>query len=145
VLVAVTSLIAGVVAFGLHPLVTLSGTTMGASHALALIGVAYLLVVAGAVCSLTIALFISTLTNSSLTAATIAIAFFTVLTILNAFSVFDFMKPYTYSSYRLVFVDLFRYPIYWHPIQQALVNYGVTVGAALLASWVVFGRKDVLT
>jgi len=73
-LVAVVSLVAGVVAFGLHPLVTLSGTTIGAPHALALIGVAYLLVVAGAVCSLSIAFFISTLTDSSLTAATIAIA-----------------------------------------------------------------------
>ncbi len=145
VLVAAAALVAGAVAFGVHPLVTLSGTTLGARHALALIGVAYLLVVAGAVCSLTIALFISTLTNSSLTAATIAIAVFTVLTILNAFTVFDFMKPYTYSSYRLVFVDLFRYPIYWHPIRQALVAYGATVGAALLASWAVFGRKDVLS
>jgi hypothetical protein len=55
------------------------------------------------------------------------------------------MKPYTYSSYRLVFVDLFRYPIYWQPIRQALVSYGVTVGALLLASWAVFRRKDVLT
>jgi ABC-2 type transport system permease protein len=144
-LVAVVSLAAGVAAFGLHPLVTLSGTTLSAPRALALIGVAYLLVVAGAVCSLTIALFISTFSGSSLTAATIAIAVFTVLTILNLFSVFDFMKPYTYSSYRLVFVDLFRYPIYWHPIRQALVNYGVTVGALLFAAWVVFGRKDVLS
>ncbi|MGD0998053.1 MAG: ABC transporter permease subunit [Thermoleophilia bacterium] len=144
-LVAAVSLLAGVAVFGLHPLVTLSGTTLSAPHALALIGVAYLLVVAGAVCSLSIALFISTFSDSSLTAATIAIAVFTVLTILNAFSVFDFMKPYTYSSYRLVFLNLFRYPIYWHPIRQALVNYGVTAGALLLASWVVFSRKDVLT
>jgi ABC-2 type transport system permease protein len=144
-LVAAVSLVAGVIAFGLHPLVTLSGTTITAPHALALIAVAYLLVVAGAVCSLTIALFISTLTNSSLTAATVAIAVFTVLTILNAFTVFDFMKPYTYSTYRLAFVNLFRYPIYWHPIQQALVNYGVTVGVMLLASWAVFSRRDVLT
>jgi len=144
-LVAVVSLVAGVLAFGLHPLVTLSGTTIGAPHALALIGVAYLLVVAGAVCSLSIAFFISTLTDSSLTAATIAIAFFTVLTILNAFSVFDFVKPYTYSSYRLVFVNLFREPIYWSPIRQALLNYGVTTGILLLAAWAVFSRKDVLT
>jgi ABC-2 type transport system permease protein len=144
-LVAVVSLIAGVVAFGLHPLVTLSGTTLSAPHALELIGAAYLLVVAGAACSLTIALFISTFSDSSLTAATVAIAVFTVLTILNAFSVFDFMKPYTYSTYRLAFLNLFRDPIYWHPIRQALVNYGVTVGVLLLASWAVFGRKDVLT
>lgn len=144
-LVAVVALAAGAAAFGLRPLVTLSGTTIGTSHALALIGVAYLLVVAGAVCSLTIALFISTLTNSSLTAAIIAIAVFTVLTILNAFSVFDFLKPYTYSSYRLAFVNLFRYPIYWQPVRQALESYGATVGVALLAAVAVFGRKDVLS
>ena len=124
---------------------SLSGTTLGPGHALALIALAYLLVAAGAVCSLTIALLLSTLTDSSLTAATIAIAVFTVLTVLNAFSAFDFMKPYTYSAYRLAFVDLFRSPIYWQPIRRALVDYGVTVGALLLAAWAVFGRKDVLT
>jgi len=144
-LVAVVSLVVGAAAFGLHPLVTLSGTTLSAPHALALISVAYLLVVAGAVCSLTIALFISTLTNSSLTAATIAIAVFTVLTILNVFTVFDFMKPYTYSSYRLVFYDLFRYPIYWRPVREAIVVYAVTVGVVLFAAWAVFERKDVLS
>ena len=64
---------------------------------------------------------------------------------LNAFTVFDFMKPYTYSAYRLAFVNLFRYPIYWQPIGQALLTYGATVAALLLAAWVVFSRKDVLT
>ena len=81
----------------------------------------------------------------SLTAATIAIAVFTVLSILNLFSVFDFMKPYTYSSYRFVFLDLFRYPIYWQPIRQAMENYAATVGVPPLAAGAVFGRKDELT
>ena len=144
-LVAVVSLAAGAVAFGLHPLVTLSGTTLSVPHALGLIATAYLLVVAGAVWSLTVALLISTLTDSSLTAATIAIAVFTVLTVLNVFSTFDFMKPYTYSTYRLVFVDLFRSPIYWPPIRSALLDYGATIGAVLLAAWAVFVRKDVLS
>ena len=144
-LVAVVALVAGVAAFGLRPVVTLSGTTLGPRHALVLIAVAYLLVVAGAVCSLTLALLVSTLTDSSLTAATVAIAVFTVLAVLNAFSVFDFMKPYTYSTYRLTFVNLFRSPIYWQPIRRALVDYGVTVGALLTVAWLVFGRKDVLT
>ncbi len=144
-LVALVALAAGALAFGLRPLVTLSGTSLSVPHALALIAVAYLIVVAGAVCSLSLALFISTLTDSSLTAATIAIAVFTVLSVLNAFSVFDFMKPYTYSSYRWVFVNLFRYPIYWHPIGQAVLTYAATSGAALAAAWLVFSRKDVLT
>ncbi len=144
-LVGVVSLVIGAVAFGLHPLVTLSGTTLSMPHALGLIATAYLLVVAGAVCSLTIALFVSTLTDSSLTAAMIAIAVFTVLTVLNVFSTFDFMKPYTYSTYRLVFVDLFRSPVYWPPIRGALLDYGATVGALLLAALATFGRKDVLS
>ena len=80
-----------------------------------------------------------------LTAATIAIAVFTVLSILNLFSVFDFMKPYTYSAYRLAFVNLFRYPIYWRPIGQALLTYVLTSGAALAAAWLVFSRKDIVT
>ena len=94
-LVAVVSLVAGVAAFGLHPLVTLSGTTIGAPQRA---GPDRRRLPAGGRRrrrSLSIAFFISTLTDSSLTAATIAIAFFTVLTILNAFSVFDFVKPYT--------------------------------------------------
>ncbi len=144
-LVAVVALAVGAVAFGVHPVVTLSGTTLNAPQALLLICGAYVLVVAGAVCSLTIALFISTLTDSSLTAAIIAIGVFTVLTILNAFSVFDFMSPYTYSTYRLVFINLFRYPIDWQPIEKALLVYAATVALMLLASWGVFARKDVLT
>jgi ABC-2 type transport system permease protein len=144
-LAALVALVRGLVAFGLHPLVTFSGTTLGVPHALGLIVAAYLLVVAGALCSLSIALFISTVSDSSLTAAIIAIAVFTVLTILNLFSVFDFIKPYTYSSYRLVFFDLFRSPIYWQPIKQALLNYGLTISGLLLASWAVFESRDVLT
>ena len=144
-LVALVSLVAGALAFGVHPLVTLSGTSLSAAHALGLIAVAYLIVVAGAVCSLSLALFISTLTDSSLTAAIIAVAVFTVLSVLNAFTVFDFMKPYTYSAYRLAFVNLFRYPIYWRPIGQALLTYALTSGAALAAAWLVFSRKDIVT
>jgi hypothetical protein len=44
-----------------------------------------------------------------------------------------------------VFVNLFRSPIYWPPIRSALLDYGVTIGVLLLAAWVVFGRKDVLS
>ncbi len=145
VIVGLVAFGAGALAFGVHPLVTFSGTTDSVPHALGLIAAAYLLVLAGAVCSLTVAMFLSTLTDSSITAATIAVAVFTVLTILNAFTVFDFMKPYTYSAYRLTFTNLFRWPIFWPPIERALLVYAVTTGALLLASWAVFSRKDVLT
>ena len=70
---------------------------------------------------------------------------FVVLTILNGFSYFDFMKPYTFTSYDLAFVDLFRDPIVWAPIRNALLTYGATVAGLLGVAWLIFRRKDILT
>jgi ABC-2 type transport system permease protein len=145
VFVAVVALILGAFAFGVHPLVTLSGTMVSVPHALALIAAACVVVLLGALCSLSLALLISTFTDSSLTAAILAIVVFTVLTILNAFRYFDFMKPYTYTTYRLAFLNLFRYPIYWRPIERALLVYAGTVAGTLVLAWFVFGRRDILT
>ncbi len=55
------------------------------------------------------------------------------------------MKPYTFTSYNLAFTNLFRDPIYWQPIRNALLTYGVTVAVLLVASWLIFRRKDILT
>jgi ABC-2 type transport system permease protein len=145
VFVAVMALILGALTFGVHPLVTLSGTTLTVPHALVLIAASCAVVLLGALCSLSLALLISTFTDSSLSAAVIAVVVFTVLTILNVFSYFDFMRPYTYTTYRLVFVNLFRYPIYWRPIEQALLDYTATIGGLLVVAWLVFGRRDILT
>jgi len=107
--------------------------------------IANLVILAALLCMVSLALFVSTLTNSSLTAAISAMVVFVVLTILNGFSYFDFMKPYTFTSYDMVFVNLFRDPIYWHPIRNALLVYGATVAGLLLVSWLIFRRKDILT
>jgi ABC-2 type transport system permease protein len=143
--VVVVALILGVLTFGVRPLVTLSGTMLTVPHALVLIAASCVLVLLGALCSLSLAMLISTFTDSSLSAAIIAIVVFTVLTILNVFSYFDFMKPYTYTTYRLAFVNLFRYPIYWRPIEQALMDYSATIAGLLVIAWLVFGRRDILT
>jgi len=145
VLVALVALLLGAATFGVRPLGTLSGTTLSVPHAVGLIVASCVFVLLGALCSLSLALLISTFTDSSLTAAIIAVVVFTVLTILNGFSYFDFMRPYTYTTYRLAFVNLFRDPIYWRPIEQALLAYGVTVGGCLVAAWLVFRRRDILT
>ena len=144
-LVAVGGLLAGWLVFGAHPLTTLSGTTIGIGAGLWRILLANLLILAALLCMITLALFVSTLTDSSLTAAISAMVVFVVLTILNGFSYFDFVKPYTFTSYNLAFTDLFRDPVSWQPIRNALLVYGVTVAGLLLASWLVFRRKDILT
>ncbi len=42
-------------------------------------------------------------------------------------------------------MNLFRDPIYWHPIRDALLIYGATVAGLLVLSWLIFRRKDILT
>jgi ABC-2 type transport system permease protein len=145
VLVGVGGLVAGWLAFGAHPLATLSGTTIGIGAGLLRILLANLLILAALTCMVTLALLMSTLTSSSLTAAISAMVVFVVLTILNGFHYFDFMKPYTFTSYDLAFTDLFRDPVYWPPIRDALITYGVTVAVLLAGAWLVFRRKDILT
>ncbi len=145
VLVGLGGLVAGWLVFGIHPLVTLDATTISISAGLERILLANLLILCALLCTISLALLVSTLSNSSLTAAISAMVVFVVLTILNGFSYFDFMKPYTFTSYDLAFTNLFRDPIYWHPIREALLTYGATVAVLLVASWLIFRRKDILT
>ena len=144
-LVGLGGLLAGWLVFGAHPLLTLSGTTIGIPAGLGRIVAANLVILAALLCMVSLALFVSTLTNSSLTAAISAMVVFVVLSILNGFSYFDFMKPYTFTSYNMAFINLFRDPVYWHPIRNALLVYGTTVAGLLLVSWLIFRRKDILT
>jgi ABC-2 type transport system permease protein len=144
-LVGLGGLAAGWLVFGIHPLTTLSGTTIGIGAGVERIVLANLLILTALLCTISLALLVSTLSNSSLTAAISAMVVFVVLNILNGFSYFDFMKPYTFTSYSLTFTNLFRDPIYWQPIRNALLVYGVTVAVLLVASWLIFRRKDILT
>ena len=144
-LVGVGGLVAGWLVFGAHPLITLSGTTITIPAGIWRIVLANGLILGALLCMISLAMLVSTLSNSSLTAAISAMVIYVVLNILNGFHYFDFMKPYTFTSYSLAFTNLFRDPIYWHPIRDALLTYGVTVAALLAASWLVFRRKDILT
>ena len=61
-------LLFGGIFFGLHPMVTLSGSTVGVWHGLGLIVLSCLYALAAMACIVSMALFFSTLTDSSLTA-----------------------------------------------------------------------------
>ena len=144
-LVTAGGFVAGGIAFGIHPLVTLSGTTVSVAHGIGLVLLTNLFILAGMLCILSLALFVSSFTNSSLTAAIVATVVFIVLTILNSLSYFDSIKPYTFTAYSDTFTNFFRDPIYWHPIRDALLTYGVTVVVLMTAAWLIFRRRDILT
>ncbi len=144
-LVGVGGALAGRLVFGFQPLTTLSGGQLGVTHALGLIALAYVIGLAGMACIVSLAVALSTLTNSSLTAAVGTLVIVLILEALGQFSYFDFLKPYLFTARFQDWFNLLRQPIPWRPIWEALLVYAgyvvVLVGFALA----VFRRKDILS
>jgi ABC-2 type transport system permease protein len=144
VLVAAGALVAGALAFGVHAPTLLTGQTVSVPHALWLTALSYLYVLAGVICVLSLALLFATFTNSSLTAAIGALVVVIVMNILGAFSYFDFLKPYLFTSRVDAWQNLFSQPVEWSPILKGVLVFAIYIVALLVAAWYVFRRKDIL-
>lgn len=144
-LVAIAGVIAGWSVFGLHPMTTLSGGQVSVAHGFGLIALAYLIALVGMACVVSLAVLLSTLTDSSLTAAVGALVLVLVLQALGQFSYFDFLKPYLFTSHFEDWFNLLRQPISWEPIWKALATFAAYIIGLVLVAWGVFRRKDILS
>ena len=99
----------------------------------------------GVICVLSLALLFATFTNSSLTAAIGALVVVIVMNILGAFSYFDFLKPYLFTSHIDAWQNLLSQPIDWHPDRHRPHHLR---DLHRRRSWrppgIVFRRKDIL-
>ncbi len=145
VLLAVGSLIAGGVIYGLGPMTLLSGQTVGVGESIWLIFLAYLFVLVGMATVVSLAVLFSTLTNSSLTAVGAALVLVIVMLVLGGLSVFDFLQPYLFTSHFTAWINLFREPIVWAPIRDAMINFALWIVGLTGVAYLVFRRKDVLS
>jgi len=156
VLVAVTGYATGAGLFGTKPLLvtphglaatgvatSLSGTPMTPADiamrtlgAVAFIGVSMLGVAA-------IALFLSTLTDSSLGATLGALAALITSGVLVALNSAAAVSPYLPTRYWLAWADFFREPILWRNIERGFAIQGVYVLVFVAAAWANFATKDV--
>jgi ABC-2 type transport system permease protein len=144
-LLGIAALIAGGAVFGLHPINLFTGQTIGVWHALGLSAASYAFVLVGMMCVVSLAVLFSTLTNSSLTAVAGALVLVIIMEALQAFSVFDFIQPYLFTSKFVVWTNFLNSPIDWTPVYKGLINYAVwIVGTTVIAYWR-FRRKDILS
>jgi len=143
-IVAAGAFVAGALAFGLHAPTLLSGQTVSMGHGLWLTLLSYLYVLAGVICVLSLALLFATFTNSSLTAAIAALVVVIVMNILGAFSYFDFLKPYLFTSRVDAWQSLFSQPVEWSPIVKGVLVFAIYTAALLVVAWYKFRRKDIL-
>jgi ABC-2 type transport system permease protein len=160
VAVAGTSYVTGRLLFGTQPVAvtsggvagpglagaaatSLSGTTLTPADilvrtvgAIAFIAVSMLGVAA-------IALFLSTVTDSSLGAALGALAALVTSQVLVTLNAAGSVNPYLPTRYWLAWVDFFREPVLWRNIDRGFAVQGVYVVVLLGAAWANFATKDI--
>jgi ABC-2 type transport system permease protein len=141
----VGSLIAGGAIYGLKPAMLLSGQMVSVGEALWRILVAYAFVWVGMAAVVSLALLFSTLTNSGLTAVAAAMVLVIIMLILGNLQVFDFLRPYLFTSHFGAFSGFFRQPVDWVPIRDALIAFAVWIAGLTGIAWLIFRRKDILS
>jgi ABC-2 type transport system permease protein len=154
--VAGTSYIAGRLLFGDKPVAmsangittnviatTLSGTTLTPADILVRTAGAVTFIAVSMLGVGAIALFLSTLTDSALAAALGALAALITSGVLVALNSAAAISPYLPTRYWLSWVDFFREPILWRPIEQGYAIQGLYVVVFLAAAWANFATKDI--
>jgi ABC-2 type transport system permease protein len=122
---------------------SLSGVTISpAGLVLRLLGtVAYIVVSMLGVAA--IALFLSTVTDSSLGAAMGALAVLVTSQVLVTLDAAAAVRPYLPTRYWLAWVDFFREPVLWRDIERGAGIQLVYLVVLLGAAWANFLTKDV--
>jgi ABC-2 type transport system permease protein len=157
ILVAVTAYFTGITLFGSHPVAaTPGGLTTSNIAATSLSGSGLsptdiALRTAGAIAFIAvsmlgvgaIALFLSTITDSSLGAALGALAALITSEVLVTLNSASAVNPYLPTRYWLAWIDFFRDPIVWRNIERGFAVQGLYVLVFLAASWAHFATKDI--
>jgi ABC-2 type transport system permease protein len=143
--VAGTAYVTGVLLLGDQPgaAVSVSGSTLTPDEVLQRTVIAIGYVVVSMLGVAAIALFLSTLTDSALSAALGAMAFLVASTLLLTLDAAAALQPYLPTRYWLAFVDLFRDPIMWRDVVRGVLQQGGYVVIFLGAAWANFATKDI--
>ncbi|HEY4313993.1 MAG TPA: ABC transporter permease, partial [Actinomycetes bacterium] len=121
----------------------LSGTTLTARD-LAVRTVLVILYIAWSMVGVAaVALFLSTLTESSLGAALGALAALVLSQVLVTLDAAASVRDYLPTRYWLAWVDLFREPVLWHDVQRGVVVQGAYAVVLLGLAWANFATRDV--
>ncbi|MBV9594179.1 MAG: ABC transporter permease [Actinobacteria bacterium] len=90
-----------------------------------------------------LAILLSTMTDSPLSAALGSLAFLVGSSLLLTLDAARAIKPYLPTRYWLSFIDIFRDPILWRNVERGLLLQLVYVAVFLGAAWANFSSKDV--
>jgi ABC-2 type transport system permease protein len=155
--VAATSYVAGRYLFGDQPVAvtrtglsttnvaatSLSGTGLTPADVLLRTGGAMAFIAVSMLGVGAIALFLSTITDSSLAAALGALAALIASESRGALNAAAAVSPYLPTRYWLAWLDFFRQPILWGEIDRGFAIQAAYVAVFLAAAWANFASKDI--
>jgi ABC-2 type transport system permease protein len=141
--VAGVNYVVGLELFGVNPVPSLSGPALDSGDATQRIIWTILYVGWSMLGVASVALFLSTFTDSPLAAALGALAVLVSSTLLITIDAAAAVQPYLPTRYWLAFVDFFREPILWRNIQRGIALQAVYVAVLLGAAWANFASKDI--
>jgi ABC-2 type transport system permease protein len=136
-------LIAGSIAWGLHPLTSLSGTRVSAAHGLLLLLaslVIYALPLAGIAA---FGVLLSTVTRNSAASVVGALMWALFMQLLGVLPGTESFRPYLLGTQFEAWHGFLRVPADWVPVIRAVWVSALYIGIPLVAAYLVFLRRDV--
>ncbi len=137
------SLVAGSIAWGFHPLTSLSGTKISPGHGLLLLLASlaiYALALAGIAA---FAVLLSTVTRNSAASVVGALMWALLMQLLGVLPGTESVRPYLLGTQFEAWHGFLRVPADWAPVIRALWVCALYIGLPLIGAYLVFLRRDV--
>jgi ABC-2 type transport system permease protein len=142
VLMALTGLIAGSIAWGFHPLTSLSGTKVSAGHGLGLLMLSMLVYALPLAGIAAFGLLLSTITRNS-AAAVGALMWALFMQLLGVLPGTEAIRPYLLGTQFEAWHGFLRTPADWVPVIRAFWVCALYIFIPVFAAYLVFLRRDV--
>ena len=143
VVMGVTAVVGGILKSGLHPLTTLSGTTVGPGKALVLIAAGLVVYLWPLLAVAAIALLLSTVTHNSAAAVVGALMISLLLQLITIIPGLGGLQPYLLPTQFNAWQGLLRTPADFAPILRASWVSAAYAIPCLVAAYLSFLRRDV--
>ena len=135
--------VAGSVAWGFHPLTSLTGTRVSAAHGTALLAASlavYVLPLAGIAA---FAVLLSTVTRNSAASVVGALMFALFMQLIGVLPGTEAIRPYLLGTQFEAWHGFLRIPADWSPVIRALWVCALYISVPLVTAYIVFLRRDV--
>jgi ABC-2 type transport system permease protein len=136
-------LVAGSVAWGFHPLTSLSGTRISAGHGLGLLAASLAIYALPLVGVAAFGLMLSTMTRNSAAAVVGTLMWALLMQLLGVLPGTESFRSYLLGTQFDAWHGFLRVPADWTPVIRAVWVCALYIALPLVAAYVVFLRRDV--